>query len=191
MAKKGCLAVLAALAITGAVHAQITISGGFALSYMSGDVSGGGASGTVDGNVGFGGNVYLDYLLPISIPLSVGVEVGVDNASIDAVGITGTAIPLLLRVAYHFDLMSQLDLYAVGKIGGAIGILSSSGLGSETGGGVGVGIDIGVAYYFTHIFGLFAEGGFDGYFVSKEYEGGVTLKTPFYRFFTIGLSVKF
>jgi hypothetical protein len=63
--------------LTAGVSAQITISGGFVLSQLdvSGDLGGQG----LDGGVGFGGNVYLDYLLPINVPLSLGVEVGVDT----------------------------------------------------------------------------------------------------------------
>ncbi|MDR2181091.1 MAG: hypothetical protein LBN92_00255 [Treponema sp.] len=97
-------------------YAQITISGGFALSKVK------------DGTIGFGGNIYVDYLLPISIPVSLGAEAGFDTATVELDGSGGwygegrvSAIPFLLRVAYHFDLFPKLDLYVVGKAGGVYG----------------------------------------------------------------------
>ncbi|MDR0655007.1 MAG: porin family protein [Treponema sp.] len=187
------LALLAGVS-TGA-FAQFTISGGFALSTMTAELEG--LDYSVEGGVGVGGNVYLDYLLPISIPLSLGFEIGVDSATIgigdweDKV----LAIPLLLRTAYHFDLMPKLDLYAVAKIGYVIGALVD-GPDKEyfkSSGGVGFGIDVGAAYYFTSIFGLFGEAGFDGYMLETKLEGYGTefsFNTPFYRFVTIGVSVR-
>jgi hypothetical protein len=194
MGKKGFLrmALFAALftALAAGVSAQVTISGGLALSSMKPKVMGT----SLDGEGGFGGNVYLDYLLPISLPLSLGFEVGYDKATVEDSGmkVTGSVTPLLLRAAYHFDLMANLDLYLVGKIGYVLG--SSKSIGETESGynGVGLGIDLGGAYYFTSRIGAFAEVGFDRYNAEKEIEGfDVKVEIPFTRFVTAGLSVKF
>jgi hypothetical protein len=186
------LAVLAGISASGA-FAQITISGGFALSSVSAVYKGEQIAG---GTVGIGGNVYLDYLLPISVPLSLGGELGIDSATIsDGFDNTVLAIPILLRAAYHFDLLPKLDLYVVGKIGYVIGAVSGS-LEPylDSAGGVGFGIDVGAAYYFTPLVGAFIEGGLDGYMIKAEFLddwGSYTLDAPFLRFLTFGLSVKF
>jgi outer membrane protease len=164
--------------------------------------------------------VYLDYLLPISVPLSLGFEVGIDSASTsasDGYKDDILAIPLLVRVAYHFDLMPRLDLYAVGKIGYAFGSWSGdtydwlnendgvNNRGYKTTGpsGFAFGFDVGAAYYFTSTIGAFIEAGFDRYSLNAETTGeyndddyGWTsekLKTelPFSRFLTFGISTKF
>jgi hypothetical protein len=198
MARKIVLAVIAAFVVAGAANAQITISGGIALSGAEMDVTG------YEGEVGIGGNIYLDYLLPIGIPLSLGVEVGVDTSTFpyDGGEDTAIAIPLLLRAAYHFDLAAKLDLYLVGKIGYAFGDVSGDSIDEaerygatiDVEGGIGYGIDVGVAFYFTSLVGVFAEAGFD------QYNGKYTVKSgnqsdstdvTFNRFFTAGLSIKF
>jgi hypothetical protein len=202
MKKTGFLKVALFLALftglTAAASAQVTISGGFALSSMKAEIK----DESQDGEIGFGGNIYADYLLPIGIPLSVGFEAGFDTASLDINGdagnteVTGNAIPLLARVAYHFDLMANLDLYLVGKIGYVFGIAKA---GSETEGGyngIGFGVDAGAAYYFIPRIGVFVEAGFDRYNMEKEVDmggewGKVTLKVPFSRFVTVGISTKF
>jgi hypothetical protein len=208
MAKKFFLKAAAFLALfaglAAGASAQVTISGGFALSTLQAEASSG--SNTIDGEIGAGGNVYVDYLLPISIPLSIGVEVGVDSSTFNVSGNwkdTVLAIPLLLRAAYHFDLMPKLDLYAVGKIGVAFGNWSGDfydyekfwGGDIDTPFGVAFGIDVGAAYYFDPRIGLFAEAGFDDYNLKTKASfpdgSSETLKAPFYRFLTIGLSTKF
>jgi hypothetical protein len=188
-------ALFAALftALAAGASAQVTVSGGFALSSMEAKANGE----SIKGEVGFGGNIYADYLLPISVPLSLGLEVGIDTASLDDNGykITGTAIPFLLRVAYHFDLMANLDLYAVGKIGFVLGSAEFQDGSSESGyNGVGFGFDVGAAYYFTPRFGAFAEAGFDRYNAQKEIDvdfAKFTVEIPFTRFLTFGISTKF
>jgi hypothetical protein len=173
---------------SGSLFAQVTVSGGFALSSMSAEVG----SYSIDGDVGVGGNVYVDYLLPVGVPVSLGAEIGVDTATVKQGGyeITGTAIPLLLRAAYHFDIASNLDLYVVGKVGYVLGS-ANSGDTSESGyNGIGFGFDAGVAYYFTSLFGVFGEAGFDRYNLEKEV-GGTKIKVPFSRFVTFGISLKF
>ena len=208
MAKKIALALIAAFAVAGAASAQITVSGGFALS--SATVEGFGWS--EDSEVGIGGNIYLDYLLPIGVPLSLGAEVGVDTAEWpEGRGTTGIAIPLLLRAAYHFDLHPRLDLYLVGKIGYVIGAVSGgniedvkkSGYTVNAMGGIGFGADLGIAFYFSPVVGLFAEAGFDRYngaytvSGSENTGGGATINfsdtasVAFNRFLTAGLSFKF
>jgi hypothetical protein len=206
MTKKGFLAVILAVLAAGAASAQVTISGGFALSYMNATSSGGGDSYHVKGDIGAGGNIYLDYLLPIGIPLSLGVEVGADSASFQDGGLKDTvlAIPLLLRAAYHFDLHPQLDIYLVGKAGWVFGAWSGeirsaveregATIDPDPPMGMGFGADLGIAYYFTPVFGFFAEGGFDAYMLQTKVKArglAMTLDAPFYRFITLGFSTKF
>jgi hypothetical protein len=206
MTKRIFLAAIAALAFAGAANAQITISGGFALSAAEIKAS------AYEGEIGIGGNIYLDYLLPIGVPLSLGAEVGVDTSTFpfsgggDMVGgeDVAIAIPLLLRVAYHFDLMPKLDLYLVGKIGYAFGAVTGDsidwakdqGADVKVEGGLGFGIDAGVAFYFTSLVGIFAEAGFDQYngkyTVTDSYsDESSSTGVIFNRFFTTGLSIKF
>jgi hypothetical protein len=194
---KGAAFLLLFVGLSAAAWSQVTISGGFALSYVKAEASAEGYSESIEGKVGVGGNVYADYLLPIGIPLSLGFEIGVDNGSLSPSGEAGysgsikvTTIPLLLRAAYHFDLHPQLDLYLVGKIGYAFGFGEAYGQTESGFNGLGFGVDGGVAFYFTPRFGVFAEGGVDVYNLKKE-DSGLTLKLPFYRFFTIGISTKF
>jgi hypothetical protein len=138
--------------------------------------------------VGYGGNAYLDYLLPIGIPLSLGFEAGIDRATTTATdGFEDEiqAIPLLARVAYHFDISSKLDLYLVGKIGYAFGRWSGDSydfVNANDGmeytdykttdpAGLAYGFDIGVAFYFTSRIGIFAEAGFDQYLLKATTTG--------------------
>ncbi|MDR1900621.1 MAG: outer membrane beta-barrel protein [Treponema sp.] len=185
MSKKIVLALVAALAVAGAASAQVTISGGFALSAAE--------LGGYDSDVGVGGNIYADYLLPVGIPLSLGAEFGVDTSSLKESGLTATvlAVPLLLRVAYHFDLMSKLDLYLVAKIGYVIFDIGGDVSAGESYGGVGFGFDVGAAYYFTSFVGAFAEVGFDRYNGGYKVDGGDSFDGSLNRFLTLGLSVKF
>jgi hypothetical protein len=204
MTKNGILKALVFLAllagVSTGVFAQLTISGGFALSTMSAEVEGITLD-KVEGGVGLGGNVYFDYLLPINIPLSLGAEIGADGSSI-TLGVLGStwedkvmALPLLLRAAYHFDLDPKLDLFLVGKIGYIIGFITDGDDKEffDSSGGFGFGIDIGVAYYFTSLVGIFAEAGFDGYMLKtklKDQGSEFTFDSPFYRFATLGLSFR-
>jgi hypothetical protein len=208
MAKKGFMKAAAfllfSMGLVAGTYAQVTISGGFALSNMSAKASGGGASDSIKGDVGLGANVYLDYMLPIGVPLSLGAEIGFDGSSFTQNGMedTVTAIPILIRAAYHFDLMPKLDLYLVGKLGYTFGIWSGTWMDSlKTNGGTmdnpsgfAFGIDIGAAYYFSSTIGVFGEAGFDDYALTTSISGlgaSVTLDVPFNRFFTLGISAKF
>jgi hypothetical protein len=176
--------------LAAAASAQVTVSGGFALSSMEAKV--GGYSAT--GDIGVGGNIFVDYLLPISVPLSLGFELGYDTATLtegDIAGdVTGYAIPLLLRAAYHFDLMANLDLYVVGKIGYVLGGGEGGGQTEDGINGIGFGFDVGAAYYFNSRIGVFAEAGFERYSLEKDVNG-VTFEFPFSRFIIIGISAKF
>jgi hypothetical protein len=198
-----CL-VFSAVCVTGA-FAQVTISGGLALSSLKGLEVDGNAGMSVDSGVGMGGNLLVDYLLPISIPLSLGGEVGFDATKFKISGFTGEdsifAIPLLFRAAYHFDLLPKLDLYVVGKIGYVIGIwlgdikdsIESYDGTVDTIKGLGFGFDAGVAYYFNSKVGIFAEVGFDNYGLKSKIDEGYgeyTLEAPFRRFLTAGFSFK-
>jgi hypothetical protein len=98
-------------------------------------------------------------------------------------------VPILLRVAYHFDLFPKLDLYLVGKIGGAIGTITSGPdvTSFDSAKGFAFGIDIGTACRLTPVFGLFGETGFDSYMIESKftYSNSYTVDTPFYRFLTL------
>jgi opacity protein-like surface antigen len=207
--------------LAAGASAQITISGGFALSSIN-NLSVSGSDANIDTSVGVGGNVYLDYLLPINIPLSLGFEAGVDGGNFTIKGMDGynnphnydetmLAIPLLLRAAYHFDFSPKLDLYLVGKIGMAFGIWTGdfkdeldkdTTVKIDTIMGFAFGFDAGIAYYFTPRFGIFGEVGFDDYLlktkitIDNSYYSQIdtsieTLKAPFNRFITFGISTKF
>jgi hypothetical protein len=194
MGMKGFLkaALFAALftALAAGASAQVTISGGFAVSSMEADI--GGLS--FDGDIGFGGNIFVDYLLPIGLPLSLGFEVGYDTATIkdDVYGeLSGSAIPLLARAAYHFDLMANLDLYVVGKLGYVLGSGEDDYGTSEDGiNGIGFGFDVGAAYYFSPRIGFFGEAGFERYGLEKRIND-LDWEVAFSRFVILGLSVKF
>jgi hypothetical protein len=208
--------VLLFTGLTMGLSAQITISGGIALSSVKDIEISGNYKPPIDSSVGFGGNVYLDYLLPISVPLSLGIEVGFDGGSFTVkdgsynystgqwsdTKDTIMAIPILLRGAYHFDLFPRLDLYLVGKVGFALGIwtgdqrdiIDDMNGTVETIKGFAFGVDAGVAYYFTQTLGIFGEVGFDDYMLKTDVNisGSIsTFEAPFNRFITLGISTKF
>jgi hypothetical protein len=135
----------------------------------------------------------------VGIPLSLGIEVGVDSAFSN----TTLAIPLLARVAYHFDITPKIDLYLVGKAGYAFGIwrgeerdqIEASGGSVGKFGGFSFGFDVGAAYYFSSFWGVFIEAGFDQYGLTGKvnygYGGGEEIvKIPFRRIVTLGVSFK-
>jgi predicted porin len=105
-------------------------------------------------------------------------------------------------VAYHFNPMSKLDLYAVGKIGGAAGswegdfrdFAKDMGASIDDIGGFAIGFDVGAAYYFKPRVGAFAELGINHYGLNTKvniFGENITLEAPFGHFLTMGLSVKF
>ncbi|MDR2842060.1 MAG: hypothetical protein LBV52_02540 [Spirochaetaceae bacterium] len=185
------------------VFAQLTISGGFALSgfvMKLDDESSSAATGT-----GIGGNVYFDYLLPSDVPISLGFEIGVDTApftnlmpSLVLYTDTVIAIPLLFRIACHFNLMPKLDLYVVGKIGVALSFwygelydYAKQYGDAEPPFGVGLGFDLGTAFYFSSHFGFFVEGGYDRYNLSTKFTDETNrswdLDIPISRGLTFGI----
>jgi predicted porin len=210
MAKKrfilGLVFALLSTVFAAGVAAQVTISGGFALSSIKGITIEGYNEG-ITAETGIGGNVYADYLVPLGIPLSLGFEIGIDSGKFaidnsDYKDETVTVIPLLIRAAYHFDLIAKLDLYVVGKVGYAIGFwegkykkdLENMGVTVDNLGGIAFGFDAGAAYYFSPVFGVFAEVGFDDYALKGDISGtgnSMTLEAPFNRFLTVGISTKF
>jgi opacity protein-like surface antigen len=202
MAKKGCLAVLAALAISGAANAQVIVSGGFTVPFVSVTEKRTNYRGNFsDLESGIGGNLSFDFLLPVNIPLSLGFEVGIDRFSyVNEEFGSILAIPILFRGAYHFDVMPKFDLYLVGKFGYALStwIGNEDWLkGSGNPHGFAFGFDLGFAYYFTSVLGVFGEAGYDHYMLSIEGRNDgndrwswFKIATYFYRFFTFGLCLK-
>ena len=158
---------------------------------------------------GFGFNVFVDYLLPVSVPVSLGAEFGVHGASFEIKHTTYedtiTAIPLLLRAAYHFAPAPKVDLYIVGKLGYVFATWKGDARDMmeddydakvDDVGGVGFGFDLGVVYSLNERFGLFAELGFDHYSLetkikNSDYDISMTLEVPFTRFLTFGVNAKF
>ncbi|MFP3042898.1 hypothetical protein LQZ19_13855 [Treponema primitia] len=216
MAKKGFLKTAFFLSLfvglTVGVSAQVTFSAGFALSDMTTDFGGK----TFDGETGVGVNIYFDYLLPVGIPLSLGFEIGFDAASATgdfeeyvsygygygyggyyetySVELSGVVVPILLRAAYHFDLMPRLDLYLVGKLGYCVGTVDIDSVEQGAFSGIGYGFDVGAAFYLNSRFGFFIEAGFDQYNLERddvEDYGAITVGLPFSRFLTFGISTKF
>jgi hypothetical protein len=208
------LALLSTVFAAG-VFAQFTVAGGIALSSVKADVTGlqklGMENPDIDPEIGFGGNIYADYRLPVSVPVSLGFEIGVAGTKYTTAAFgqnfkdTITAVPLLIRVAYHFNMKPELDLYVVGKIGYATGswkgdfrnYAKSTGASIDDIGGFAIGFDVGAAYYFRPRVGAFAELGFTHYGLETEASismGGqnlsITLEVPFSHFLTMGLSVK-
>jgi hypothetical protein len=188
------LALLVSISAAGA-YAQFAVSGGLAMSRV--DVTAEGLGHTYEGEMGWGFNIYLDYLLPINIPLSLGGEIGADSATVGEGEWADTilAVPILLRAAYHFDLFPKLDLYVVGKLGYTFGSMISGPDKDyvDSAGGFAVGFDVGAAYYLTSVLGAFIEVGFDDYAMETKLKNtgtSMTLDTPFYRFVTFGISYK-
>jgi hypothetical protein len=183
------LALLSTVFATG-VFAQVTVSGGFALSSVNSKDS------NEKAKTGLGFNVFVDYLLPVSVPLSLGFEAGYDTAGIESTRtyydysyggyeaytetteIEVAVIPLLFRIAYHLDLLARLDLYLVGKFGYAFEVWKGEFI-EQAPDTFTFGVDVGAAYYLSPRFGLFAEAGYDSY---GDY---------FNRFLTFGISTKF
>jgi hypothetical protein len=215
MAKKGIvrtmIAMLLSIMCAVGVFAQITISGGAAMSVLGSLKTPGYGDFDTHATVDLGGNVYLDYFLPIDIPLSLGIETGVDISGISirldtTFSETIMVIPILIRAAYHFDLFSKLDLYLLGKIGYVFGEWKGGfkdylekqekiTFGAVPS-GMAFAFDLGAAYYFTSVFGIFVEGGFDHYglTIKGKKEGSsdvLEFETQLKRFLTAGLSIKF
>ena len=126
----------------------------------------------------FGFTFAVDYALP-KFGLTVGVESGYLGGSVVFMDLS--AIPIMGRLGYHPNLgVENLDVYALFKIGAAIGSLGED---SDTGFGIGAGL--GIRYFFEKNLGAFAELGLDHYSLSKkDYE--VTVR----KMIIIGMTYK-
>jgi hypothetical protein len=131
-----------------------------------------------------GGTLAVEYTLPVA-GLTVGVETGylgskvaysssINNAPDYGIGI----IPLLARVGYHPDIgVHNLDVYAAAKVGYGLGFWVGSDASdikdvASNPAGLGYGADVGVRYFFTKNIGVFAEGGYEYYFLDYTYDMG-------------------
>ena len=104
----------------------------------------------------------VDYALPLPIPFMAGGEVGF--AFFTSKG-GPMLIPILGRFSWHPNFeVDGLDTYTRFKIGYAIGF------GEGWGGGFSFGTTAGVRYFFTDNIGVFGELGWDGYYVSIDYD---------------------
>jgi hypothetical protein len=166
---------------------------------------------SMDGKAAFGGQAAFDYVF--NFGLSVGGEVGVLSAKAESGTFkdTFTAIPILARVGYHLSalgfLPKNMDLYFLGKMGFVPGVWSGDskdyldellemygGSSIDNPKGFGFGFDVGYAFYFTPIVGIFAEAGFERYLLKSEVsvEGSTyEAESPMNKFFTLGLALKF
>jgi hypothetical protein len=176
----------------------VTIGAGFALSSRA-EIEVMGYT-MADSAIGAGASVFGDFRLPIGVPLSLGLELGYSVSKIEVSPMMGgkdgdiSVIPILLRVGYHFNLMTNLDLYLVGKIGYAAGNVDMGSGSSESMSGLAFGFDVGAAYYFIPSVGVFLEGGFDRYGLETDVNMGgteVTVEAPFTHFLTLGVAFRF
>ncbi|MDR1785852.1 MAG: hypothetical protein LBR23_05230 [Spirochaetaceae bacterium] len=110
--------------------------------------------------------------------MTAGLETGYDFATVGigsdfaASGKSDAAlglIPIFLRIGYHPDLgIKNLDIYALGKAGYAIGFWTGDITDSKTitlsnPMGFAFGFDLGARYFFTRNLGVFVEVGFERY----------------------------
>jgi hypothetical protein len=129
----------------------------------------------------FGFTIAVDYALP-KFGLTVGGETGYFGGT--SWYYNFGVLPFMGRLGYHPDFgIAALDVYALAKIGFAIGTVRYGD--SESSGGFGIGFGIGGRYFFGDHFGVFAELGLDGYFFNA-YGVDVTGK----KIFTIGITYK-
>ena len=127
-----------------------------------------------------GATIGIDYALPINFALTVGGEAGfafpTSTYYNSGYGSRDTmrqiAIPIMVRAAWHPNFeVPNLDVYAIIKLGMAIGLLTNKpeyykGRSGFAGGG-----NVGVRYFFGPKFGLFGELGWDSYNVGIKYTG--------------------
>jgi hypothetical protein len=159
-----------------------------------------------------GGYLSVDYVLPIGFPLTIGGEIGFSGAGIESPASgwpkgSFTFIPILARVAWHPDFGAKnLDPYLMFKLGygfGGFGGAFDDVFNPTNPSGLGVGIDIGIRYFFTDHLGMFAEGGYETFFADFDSKTGtiptgpsssvsydVSWVTYVQRFFTIGVTYK-
>ncbi|MDR3324823.1 MAG: hypothetical protein LBS82_02380 [Spirochaetaceae bacterium] len=133
----------------------------------------------------YGASLALDYaLFPV---LSVGFEGGAHVVG-DGDGRFAT-MPVLARLGVHLGFaFERFDVYAVFKFGYAFGASSGAAAYGGVLSGLVVGADLGLSYFFTGVFGVFFEGGYerftlardgygrDGVFADKYASAGVAFK---------------
>lgn len=102
----GFMVVLASITSPGLLAQKMNIGLNGALSLPLGDLDNG-------SNVGFGGDVSLDYYFNDRFDL--GIEAGVRSFSNDGVDGSFTSVPLLLTGGVHQDIDDWIDLY--GELG--------------------------------------------------------------------------
>jgi hypothetical protein len=172
--------------------------------------------GYIDPNWWFGDNSFLcggsisgDYMMPFSfLSMSIGGEIGIAGSSIDedygygddlGVGV----VPIMLRVGWHPNWgISNLDTYVVTKIGGAFGFWTGDDADDEhwdlkVPGGFAFGISAGGRYFFNNTFGVFAELGWERYWMqckSKHHNNwgwnwDVDFDFDAYKVFSLGVSL--
>jgi len=164
--------------------AKYYISGGFGLGSFGFPFTFHQSSGDVNYKNGLTGGYILsfDYTLPTEFPLSVGIEVehlqGEAESNIDTATFSPqiTINAIMVRAAWHPDLLhnDKFDTYLLVKLGYAFGSLNdtySEGQGirteitvSQEPSGLGVGLDIGLRYFFGKHWGIFTEIGWEGFF---------------------------
>lgn len=162
----------------------------------------------------FGISVSVDYALPIAFPLTIGLEAGYMAGAAETISDTANLNPffsgtiIMLRAAWHPDLfnVSNLNTYLLFKFGYAFGTMDDPYLGTEMvvgtePAGIGVGLGIGVRYFFGKRFGILAELGYERFFANfsgeawwksnpgnkKAFDGKIDLE----KYITIGLTWKF
>jgi hypothetical protein len=144
-----------------------------------------------------GGTLAADFALPAAA-LTVGLESGFLSATYDTFGTKGGygVIPILARVGYHPDLgVKNLDVYALAKIGFGIGFFTgdlkdwADDYNVSNPKGLVYGFDIGVRYFFAKHIGVFAEGGYEYYFL-KYKENGYTYGDFAKKFIAAGVTFK-
>jgi hypothetical protein len=124
-----------------------------------------------------GGNLIVEYALPVA-GLTVGLETGYLGSAVKAsIGddpeLSVGVIPLLARVGYHPDLgIHNLDVYVATKVGYGLGFWAGEDKDDDTTNpaGLAYGFDAGVRYFFTKNIGVFAEGGYEYYFLDYKYD---------------------
>jgi len=126
----------------------------------------------------YGFTLTADYALPF-FGLTIGGESGFSGGSKHDLDIG--IIPIMARIGYHPDLgVNNLDIYALGKIGAALGIADD-----DNSIGWGMGFGIGGRYFFNDNFGAFTEIGLDSYFFKVS---GIHITGR--KIFTIGVTYK-
>jgi hypothetical protein len=126
----------------------------------------------------FGGDVAVDYALPINFALTVGGELGFYGSKLGGfAGYDATVglIPILGRVAWHPNWeVKGLDTYVMFKLGIGMGFWGGSDKpdGITNPFGFSYSFNIGGRYFFTDMIGAFLEVGYEYYFLDYEYDLG-------------------